>query len=292
MGIPAIISYENMFAFIDGIESLRRDLTTEDWKRFCLRDKTLSHWRFFLTQDPYTRWAFLKPRGYPGDATLMDFAYEHKSISHMIPDRTSLAGRLYSITSKSKQTDSAKLRIKLIADRINSYAPLGKSFHAISVASGHSRELEQCHGSFTFTAIDNDEIALEEGRKSSKDRQTDRIIFNACHKNAIKANFDDIQQGDLVYSLGLFDYLNDAFAALVAQKMITAAKPGGTVVIGNLVPEAANLGYCESVMDWWLIPRTHEQLVSIFSQASHDSNDHTVKVEQAGCFNYLEIRKR
>ena len=38
----------------------------------------------YFLQDPFTRWSFTKPRGYSGDAQLLDFIYGHPSVADEI----------------------------------------------------------------------------------------------------------------------------------------------------------------------------------------------------------------
>jgi hypothetical protein len=80
--------------------------------------------------------------------------------------------------------------------------------------------------------------------------------FCALRINVIKDELIEMEQAQLVYSLGLFDYLTQEFAARVLVKMAIQTRSGWQCVIANFAPEAANLGYCEAIMDWWMITRS------------------------------------
>src|SRR5262245_61405851 len=60
--------------FLASLRDLRAELPPEDWRTF--REQVQSHplHRLFL-ESPFTRRAFTKPRGYAGDAVLMDLIY-------------------------------------------------------------------------------------------------------------------------------------------------------------------------------------------------------------------------
>lgn len=70
--------------FMKEIELSRSNFSVDDWKTHIEESNEIKRMRFFLCQDPYTRWGLLKPRGYAGDATLMDFAYRHTSIDEHV----------------------------------------------------------------------------------------------------------------------------------------------------------------------------------------------------------------
>jgi SAM-dependent methyltransferase len=239
--------------------------------------------------DPYTRWGLVKPRGYPGDATLMDFAYGHPSVKAHIANAGAPAAKIYAATSQAKQSQSARERIELLQGELSALSG-SRGLKVISVAAGHARELENLPPSVRsklscFTAIDTDPYSLKEAEKSAGG-----IPFKPVRKNAITESFDSIESGDLVYSLGLFDYLTDEHAQVVLEKMLALTASGGKCIIANLAPSAANLGYCEAIMDWWMITRSKEQ-INALADASIAARGSKFKatVHQVGCFNYLQL---
>ena len=56
------------------LRGLRRGMKSDDWKSFvgACRSHRL---RDLVHSDPFTNWSFSRPRGYPGDASLLDFIY-------------------------------------------------------------------------------------------------------------------------------------------------------------------------------------------------------------------------
>jgi extracellular factor (EF) 3-hydroxypalmitic acid methyl ester biosynthesis protein len=78
--------------FMEKLETLRFSMEREEWREFAKTDSAVLQWRQFLCKDPYTKWGFEKPRGYAGDAALMDLAYGHPTIKTLL-DNACDAGR-------------------------------------------------------------------------------------------------------------------------------------------------------------------------------------------------------
>jgi hypothetical protein len=282
-------SADTIVPFMTALEQARQGNDFDDWRAFTQKSALLRKWRYFLSLDPYTRWGLLKPRGYPGDATLMDFVYGHPSIRQDVVSAGPMGEAIYRHTSGAASSASARLRIQLIAKEIASTAKAGP-FTVASYASGHARELEQLPAEVAkqvslFMAIDVDDQSLDEARRSAGP-----ISFEGFKRNVIKQDLADLPEAKLVYSLGLFDYLNDEYATLVIRKMLAQTESGGTALLANLAPSAANLGYCEAIMDWWMLPRTENDLLRLADSAI-DQGGYKATVDQQGCFNYLRIQK-
>lgn len=282
-------SIELVAPFMFTLEQARLQAAFDDWCEFTQKSPLLRKWRYFLALDPYTRWGLLKPRGYAGDATLMDFAYGHPVILDEVSQAGPLGEVIYRHTSGAAQSASARLRIQLIAQEIARRAVFGPLTVA-SYACGHARELEHlgvdvAQKLHLFVAVDADKQSLAEAQRSAGG-----VPFAGVCRNVLKHDLSDAPQVDLVYSLGLFDYLKDEHAALVTRKMLDQAHSGGTVLLANLAPSAANLAYCEAIMDWWMIPRTEADLMRLANEVLQPGEGR-FDVEQHGCFNYLRIQK-
>jgi hypothetical protein len=287
---PSIDSLGNFMAIL---ESLKQDMLDSEWREFTKKDLALRKWRYFLALDPYTRWGLVKPRGYPGDATLMDFAYKHPSVQHDITSSGDHGQAIFNMTAGAKQSQSARQRIQLIAGEIESKAlSVGSKLTIMSFASGHARELQGL-SSLTksrireFIALDTDPVSLDEVAKS-----VDGIEIKTARHNVIKEDLSHLPAAQLVYSLGLFDYLNEEYALAVLAKMWKKTLSGGTTIIANLAPTAANLGYCEAIMDWWMIPRTESDFRILADNIGASFQDvKETSIQQHGCFNYLRMER-
>lgn len=290
LGAPGLPFIE---PFLHKLDLIRLGMGPDEWRQFAKSDPSLLQWRLFLSADPYTQWGLQKPRGYAGDATLMDFAYGHAAVGDMI-DTSSPTGReIYKFTSSAQQAESARLRLKLICDELAQYALTDPGGGVTSFASGHARELEALPAATKeklglFTAIDLDAEALKTAQRSAWG-----MPFMSARRNAVTGDMSDLQPSGLVYSLGLFDYLPDAYAQRILRKMWELTRSGGSLVVANLATDAANLGYCEAIMDWWMVTRDADRMQALgryLKRTEMAVGD--ITVTRQGCFNYLKIVKQ
>jgi len=68
---------------------------------------------------------------------------------------------------------------------------------------------------------------------------------------------------DLVYAVGLYDYLPQPVAAALTAKLFSLVEPGGTLLLPNLTPDSTDVGYMEAFMDWWMIYRDEAELEGV-----------------------------
>lgn len=91
-----------------------------------------------VQQDPFTQRAASKPRGYAGDAVMMDYIY-----SGVAPENTSPIGAgLFAATTRCATGLSVRFRRSLLRSVIDETVSQVHGARILSVASGHCRELD------------------------------------------------------------------------------------------------------------------------------------------------------
>lgn len=214
-----------------------------------------------LLEDPMTSWAFRKPRGYPGDAGLIDQIYGHRTPV----DATPLGRTINRFIVAQPAPRAARFRRQHLAEAIDTAAHEADGPCRILVlAAGHLRELElsiaiRRRDPVEIVALDQDPeslaVAADFGRACGCEPKTVALPIKAF----IKGTF--VGKGfDLVYAAGLFDYLNDTAAEALLRRMLEVTRPGGKVLIANFVPDIPDVGYMEACMDWFLVYRTEAQV--------------------------------
>ena len=240
-----------------------------------------------LSADPYTLRAREKPRGYAGDAVMLDYIYRPLS-RHL----TGIANVLHSATTGSSNAQSIIWRRNFLADQIIKTLKRPEP-RILSVASGHMRELDVVrvatrNRTFHLTAMDQDEASLRQCVADYPDFSISPICENVL---AILRNRITLDRYDLIYSAGLFDYLNDRTASALAKALLSLLAPGGSLVIGNFNPENHGRGFMEGFMDWKLILRDEKAMTRLLE------TDVAVEVPRSfrdaiGNVSYLEITRR
>ena len=70
--------HAHMAELYEGLYHLRRKCDREEWHVFCLESTRAHPLRELLHQCPYSRHGFVRPRGYAGDAELIDYVYAER----------------------------------------------------------------------------------------------------------------------------------------------------------------------------------------------------------------------
>jgi SAM-dependent methyltransferase len=245
----------------NGLRDLRAEVAPEMWSGV-VRPACRSHavWAL-LNEDPHTARAFEKPRGYAGDAVLLDFLYDR-----IPPPGTSAFGaRVFAATTGASEALGVVFRRDRLAALIDEVSDAVDRPRILSVACGHLREGQRSRaareGRFkAFFALDQDaeSLALVEREQSSRG------------VTAVHASVRDLLRGrvafaqlDLAYAAGLFDYLADPVAARLAALMLGMLRPGGRLLLANFAPDCYGSGYRDAIMDWSLIYRDEAALCGL-----------------------------
>ncbi|HEV3059449.1 MAG TPA: class I SAM-dependent methyltransferase [Vicinamibacterales bacterium] len=248
-------SLVDVLAEFDGaLAAARSTKSLDQWRSFvdgCVRPHSV---RQLIHEAPFTKRAFEKPRGYPGDAVTLDYIY---GASGLPPHTTSRGERIFEWERQTDACRAIRTRRDALARVLHQLTNASSDARILSVACGHLREAQKCpairDGRFEeFIAFDQDPqslaiVANEQGSYGVKPVQG-----SIRHVLSGKQRWAGL---DLIYSAGLFDYLSDAVASALAERLFEMLRPGGRLLIANLTPDLRNIAYMEAMMDWWLIYR-------------------------------------
>ena len=214
-----------------------------------------------LSEDPGTAWSAAAPRGYPGDAHLIDFVYEHKAVAREV-DTASVRGRAVNAMMVSFSCCvAAQERRRLLARWLDAAAERSKQAEVLVLASGHLRELElaQCADRLArVVALDQDPASIAEMKRTHEGLDTLFPVVASIGRIIVKPLVHG--RFDLVYAAGLFDYLDDTTAKRLLSGMFTALKPGGRLLFANFCHDVVDYGYMDSFMDWRLLTRDEPEM--------------------------------
>jgi SAM-dependent methyltransferase len=247
----------------DGMYRARKGFgSDEDWRNAIAREVRPHPALQALHEDPFIERAFAKPRGYAGDAVMLDFIYHHPANNGYLAAATPRGRASTGFSTNTPAPRGVRNRAWLLATEIDALCARNPKAEILSLACGHQREAlhsraVQSRSFGRFVALDQDEKSLEVVRADVGPLGVE------AREGSVK---DVIARGrrlgrfDFIYAAGLYDYLNDKVAARLLQSLFGMLKPGGKVWVANFLPGILDRPFMESLMDWWLVYRTADQM--------------------------------
>ncbi|NOK38750.1 class I SAM-dependent methyltransferase [Corallococcus exercitus] len=278
--------HQGMTDLHGGLIERRRQWSPEVWKRFCLELARKHPMRPFLHQCPFTRHAFERPRGYAGDAALIDYLYMDHAADELHAGR-----EIYRYMHGQPSARSVRERRELLARMMDETAERRPDGRVLSVACGHLREAESSRAVAErrleeLIAFDQDPVSLAEISRLHPDGIVRPVCGSVRSLLAGKAVFKDL---DFAYSAGLYDYLSDSVAARLTALLFHMLRPGGRLLVANFAVHPPETGYMEAFMDWWLTYRDEDGMRGLLSETPleevanvrlfRDSQDNVIYLE-------------
>jgi extracellular factor (EF) 3-hydroxypalmitic acid methyl ester biosynthesis protein len=240
----------------------RAVMVSEDWKRFC--KACLAHpVRELVHQDPITRRSYARPRGYAGDAVLLDLMYRTE-----LPDRmraTKLGQGICQFMFEQPSAISLRWRRDMLARRIDELAEQTPDARVLSVACGHLREAQLSQAVRErrlgrFLALDQDPKSLSVVERELAPLGVEPVPGSVKALLKGQQTFSDL---DFIYAAGLYDYLPQPIAQRLTRVLFSMLRPNGRLLVANYTESAADAGckaYMEAFMDWWLLYRDEHEV--------------------------------
>jgi SAM-dependent methyltransferase len=228
--------------------------------------------RYFL-EDPFTRWSFEKPRGYSGDAQLLDFIYGHSSVAEWIENASPLGKALYDYTKDASSSVAVRERRDLLAQHVDAIASSrGGDAEVLTIAAGHLREANRSvalkEGRLKrWVALDQDPLSVG---SISRDFSGTCIEAVDGSVRGILGGRHDFGKFDFVYAAGLYDYLNDKVSIKLTQRCLNMLKPNGVFLFANFATDIMVDGYMETFMNWALLLRSETDMWRIINGSVGD----------------------
>jgi hypothetical protein len=250
----------------DAARALGPDARSFDHCRQLARSRLLP----LLLDGPIWSRAYYKPRGYPGDYGIMNFVH----------DRTDQGDGPYARLCHRiglEVGDCVRTRLLPVIEELAArMAVAGDALTVLSLGCGSSREiataLEQGapHREVRFVLIDHDTEALASARNFVEP------AIAACPAGLVKAEYIRLsytqllrESGlarqwkgqDLVYCMGLLDYVPQAQVQALVSALFGWVNSGGALILGNMKEPGSTFWSLDFILDWPLIYRTEQQML-------------------------------
>jgi SAM-dependent methyltransferase len=266
-----------------------RETPRDEWVREVVPACRRHPLHALLLQDPYTRRAFEKPRGYAGDAVMLDYV-----CTGIPPAGTTDLGReVFRATTGSPNGRSVVARRDRLAGLIDGAAEAAPEPAILSLGCGHLREAQRARSARTgwggrFRALDQDGENLAVVR-----REQGPNGVRTVHSSVVPLLRGrlPVEGQDLVYTAGLLDYLSDALAAGLLRAMYDMLRPGGRLLVASFTPDSHGRGYMEAFMDWWLTYREEGQMEELAGAVASAAARGRVFRDAEGSLVFLELTR-
>jgi hypothetical protein len=215
-----------------------------------------------------------KPLGYPGDYEVMNQVYDWQrcgtTVYQMLMHRIGL-----------DVAECIKTRMEVVRNQIAKVVQekgQSRAARIMSLGSGPAREIELYLAATAlktrrveFTCIDQEQAALTYAIEKTYPHVL--TTKGQARMQCLNVSFTDILRGsgelaalppqDLIYSVGLLDYLADRRASALVRRLYETLAPGGLLIIGNMNDTGlSNLWPMEYITDWTLYYRSEAQMLA------------------------------
>jgi hypothetical protein len=244
---------------MSGLTEARSRMTAWDWKKLTRGFVQRHPVHQVLLEDPFTRRAFEKPRGYAGDPETIDYTYGLNDLSGV----SELGRSILQCTANGAFARAARFRRDALARSIDDVASRSKGARILVLGCGHLREVHESRAVrenliAEIVAIDHDPETL-----GCINGVFPSVVVRPAQQSILDLDLRMLGLFDLVYIPGVYDYLWQGAARHVAECASSSVAAAGSLVVANVMPGVQESAYMEAVMDWWLVYRTTGQLVTV-----------------------------
>jgi extracellular factor (EF) 3-hydroxypalmitic acid methyl ester biosynthesis protein len=241
-----------------------------------------------ILREPIVRRARTKPRGYADDAVLIDHFYDFATVPAADGAVRALSETLVTFPAAR----SVRWRRDHLARTIDEVAESRPGAAVVSVACGHLREAALSRAVTSrrlgsFHAMDQDAASL-----AVVESEYGRFGVTPVHASVrdVLTGRTRFEGADLIYSAGLYDYLEDRVAVRLTARLFSMLAPGGRLVVANFAPSLSDIGFMETFMDWNLVYRDADDMARLAGEiAPHEVGARTHFVDGPGNVHYLEL---
>lgn len=255
----------------------------------------------YMVEAPALRRAFTKPLGYPGDYALMQYYYDNG-----FEGDSAFGLALHKIGNAHPLAVGVRTRSQWVAEHIRERAAQQTSatpLHVLSLGCGVGAEVAMVQSStagpsvpIEWLLIDQEDEALAVAYRNARAlplRESSRVrCVNVSFSALLGGEVASTGWGrqDVIFAMGLFDYLPRRSASRLLDGLYSLLRPGGSVVIGNAAAGNAHFWAPELALRWSLLYRDEEEMGAL-TRTLPASARVRLEGEPAGAYHILVCEK-
>jgi hypothetical protein len=265
----------------------------------------------FTIASPFHRRAYEKPLGYAGDFCMMELCFSE-------PAGDGLFGGFIDAVIKSSTLVRAVVARELVmrqAVREAIEAPGDGPVRVLALAAGPAIELRRLLAEIgplrrpvEFILLDQDRSAHEAAHRYltrillEQHRGSLPIDVTCLHfsvRQLLNPRTDEDERVinetlagvDLIYSAGLYDYLSEPVATSLTKLLYGRLRPGGRLLVGNLVETADSTWVMDYILDWRLLYRTEQTMLALANGLTPTPAQAQIVADATGHCLFLDVTR-
>jgi len=239
----------------------------------------------WMDQGWFLQRAKAKPRGYPGDFEMLTAIYNGQTKTKGLGGYLDLYF-LRTDLARAVCTRLAAVQKFLVREVLTRTTRVS----ILNVASGPGREytdgFEEAYESVQLTCIDTDEAALQylQSRMQENAAEIDLscVCYNALRMTSPANNRKQFGAPDIIYSVGLCDYLPDRYLIRILDGWRQTVGDDGIVYVAFKDALQYHAAEYQWHVDWHFYERTEEDCRELFAQAGYDVSQMEVERDGTG----------
>jgi hypothetical protein len=243
---------------------------------------------------------FDKPRGYPGDYKMLEIVYDNKPISKSI-------GRYFdNYFLKNPYAVAVRIRKDRLREMLRDFFNETKlnKVNVLNIACGSCREIKELIPSLktknhiTFNCLDWDDEALQFSKNVLLPIAPNNVKFNFIKEdvmNIVRGGHivQSLEKQDIVYSIGLIDYLPDRILSKLICALYQLMQKDGKLILTHknkekTFPPVPPDWFC----DWKFVSRNKEEVIALFHKCGMSNFSLSTEADDFEYIYYFTVTKK
>ncbi len=266
----------------------------EEDKVYKLKNFFIEWFRKDFVVGDYTRRSLEKPYGYAGDFQVIDDIYlnnpQTTGFERLFDNYFQMSTICHAV--RNRKEDFKRVILKYVA------AHPRDQVCAMDLASGPCRDVFEVlqklgpgYSNMAFHCYDADENSSKYATQLLGNDPRVTFIKENAVRLALKKNLEELipERYDIIFSTGLFDYLDYKISVRLITNLKKLLKPGGIIAISDVRDKFSNpsIYFMEWVADWNLVYRDDGTFRQIFIDSGFTRDELTYLYEQQGVLQYI-----